>query len=126
MNMQVDIKKVFKFDRSVNKLLGELEVFKNFLNAINNKLNKDDEMELLELARILWNLKDEIDDKELVLKIKEIFRLIAFKIEEAKTEEEKIWALRGDVEYLNFLEDKEKGRVKVTDLDEFLKEIDGI
>ena len=124
--MQVDIKKVFKFDRSVNKLLGELEVFKNFLNAINNRLNKDDEMELLELARVLWNLKDEIDDKELVLKIKEIFRLIAFKIEEGKTEEEKIWALRGDVEYLNFLEDKEKGRIKVTGLDEFLREIDGI
>ncbi len=124
MNVQVNLRKVFKFDRSLNKLVGKLEVFKDFLESIDYELSEDDEMELLEIARILWNLKDEIDDKELVSKIKEIFRLIAYKIEDGENEEEKIWALRGDVEYLNFLEAKKRGEVVTTDLDTFLKELD--
>ena len=124
MNAQISLRKVFRFDRNINKLVGKLEVFKDFLEAIDYELSEDDEMELLEIARVLWNLKDEIDDKELVSKIKEIFRLIAFKIEEGENEEEKIWALRGDVEYLNFLEAKRKGEVVTTDLDTFLKELD--
>ena len=124
MNAQINLKKVFRFDRSINKLLGQLEVFKNFLESIDYELSEDDEMELLEIARILWNLKDEIGDKELVAKIKEVFRLIASKIEEGKTQEEKIWALRGDVEYLNFLEAKKRGEIITTDLDTFLKELD--
>ena len=124
MNVQVNLRKVFKFDRSLNKLVGKLEVFKDFLESIDYELSEDDELELLEIARILWNLKDELDDKELISKIKEIFRLIAYKIEDGENEEEKIWALRGDVEHLNFLEAKKRGEVATTDLDTFLKELD--
>ncbi len=122
MNMQVDIKKVFKFDRSINKLLVELEIFKNFLTLIdNNNLSEKDRMELVELARNLFKLKEEIKDKEAINKINEVFRLIANKIGKDETEEDRIWALRGDIGYLDYLEAKEKGKITVISSDEELE-----
>jgi len=125
MTMQIDLRKVFKFDRELQKLIGQLEIFKNFLTAINaDDLSKNDKRELIEIARLLWELKDEIQDNEAVSKIKELFRLIAYKVEEGETEENKIWALRGDIGYLDYLEAKEKGTLIIGDAETLIRQID--
>ncbi|MEO1928313.1 MAG: hypothetical protein ABGX26_06450 [Nautiliaceae bacterium] len=125
MTMQIDLRKVFKFDRELRKLIGQLEIFRNFLTALNaDDLSKNDKRELIEIARLLWELKDEIQDNEAVSKIKELFRLIAYKVEEGETEEDKIWALRGDIGYLDYLDAKEKGMLITGDAETFIRQID--
>ena len=124
MTMQIDLRKVFKFDRELQKLIGQLEIFKNFLTALNaDDLSKNDKRELIEIARLLWELKDEIQDNEAVSKIKELFRLIAYKVEEGD-EEDKIWALRGDISYLDYLEAKEKGTLITGSAETLIRQID--
>ena len=100
MTMQIDLKKVFKFNRELQKLIGQLEIFKNFLTALNaDDLSKNDKRELIEIARLLWELKDEIQDSEAVSKIKELFTLIAYKTEQGETEEDKIWGRIVSINY---------------------------
>ncbi|WP_457560247.1 hypothetical protein [Caminibacter sp.] len=126
MTMQIDIKKVFRFDREISKLLGELEIFKNFISEIDiSKLSKEDIKEIIDLARHLWSLKDEISNKEIKAKIKELIKIIATKIENGSNEEEKILSLIGDMSYLDYLEAKENGELIVfDDIGEFAKAID--
>jgi hypothetical protein len=125
MTIQIDIRKVFKFDRELQKLIGQLEIFKNFLTVLNaDDLSKNDKRELIEIARFLWELKDEIQDSEAVSKIKELFRLIAYKVEQGESEEAKIWALRGDIGYLDYLEAKEKGTLITGDAETLIRQID--
>jgi len=125
MTMKIDLRKVFKFDRSVSKLITELEIFKNLLEAVKDEeLSKDDKVELIHIAKLLDDLKEEISDKEVISKIKEVFRLIANKVEYGENEEDKILALRGDISYLDYLEAKNKNELIVSSAEEFLKELD--